>query len=155
MSVHPPLAHVAIGGLVTAAILDVLSLLARAPAIGLYTAAGYALMIGTGALILAVPAGFVDRARRTAPSSQQRSDASRHALFGLATGMVAVTDLVLRREVFLHPTQVPLVVVVLTVVLAVLVGFTGHLGGRLVFHAGVGVAARATIAPTTGELESS
>lgn len=138
--IHPSLAHVTVGGCLVAVILDLLSPFSQDGARGLYLAAGYALMVGTGALVIAAITGFIDRGLRTQPGTSQRKAAGQHALAGLLTGAVALADLVLRRQVHPDATHTPAVVVVLSALLGLLITWAAHLGGRLVFRAGVGVA---------------
>lgn len=136
---HPPVAHVVVGGYVVSAILDLLSLAVPGDTRDLYLAGGYTMMISTGALFAAALAGFIDRARRTAPGTQQRRAAGRHAVVAGCTGALAIADIVVRRHVHPDAIRVPLVVFALTLLVVLFVTLAGHLGGRLVFHDGVGV----------------
>jgi uncharacterized membrane protein len=146
LPVHPPLAHVSIGAYVTAAVCDTISVTGIAGADGqsLYKAATYTLMIATAALILAVISGFVDRAANTSAGGRGRRRANIHALIMSILGLVAIIDLILRRQVASNAlaTHTPSVVYVLTLVVLVLLVAGGRLGGTLVYQLGAGTPLR-------------
>lgn len=143
---HPPLAHVAIGSYVTAAVCDTLSISGVAGSDGraLYQAATYALMIATAALIVAVITGFVDRGNNTSPGGRGRRMANLHALVMSALGVLAIVELILRRNVAANAdaAQTPAVVYVLTLIVLVALIVGGRLGGMLVYRLGAGTSAR-------------
>lgn len=143
--IHPPLAHVTIGAYATAAVCDTISITKFSGTDGqaLYNAATYALIIATTALILAVISGFVDRAANTSAGGRGRRMANIHALTMSALGLVAIIDLILRRQVISNATatHTPSVVYALTLVVLVLLVVGGRLGGMLVYRLGAGTPA--------------
>lgn len=143
---HPPLTHITIGAYVTAAVFDTISITGMAGSDGqvLYKAATYALMTATAALFLAVISGFVDRAGNTSAGGQGRRVANIHALIMSALGVIAIVELVLRRQVAANATatHTPPLAYVLTLAVLVLLIVGGRLGGKLVYQLGAGTPAR-------------
>ena len=144
--IHPPLAHITIGAYVTAAVCDTISItgIGGGDPQSLYKAATYALMIATVALFLAVISGFVDRAGNTSAGGRGRRIANIHALIMSALGVIAIVELVLRRQVAANAsaTHTPTVAYVLTLLILVLLVVGGRLGGMLVYQLGAGTPAR-------------
>jgi uncharacterized membrane protein len=138
---HPPLVHIAIGGVVAASVCDVVSTVAAThpSARAWFVGGSYALIIGTTVLILAAIAGLADRARSTQKGSVQRSKVNRHALVMSFLGLVCIVDLVLRNNVYSTHKSTPAAVLALTLVALVVMVAGGELGGRLVYRQGVGV----------------
>ena len=99
----------------------------------------YALVVASPVLVLAVIAGFVDRARRTVGGSEERAAVNRHAVAMLLMGAVCVADVVLRSTRYESPQHTPAVVLVLSLVAVVLATLGGELGGRLVYRRGIGI----------------
>lgn len=138
---HPPLVHIPVGGVVAAAICDVVSAAGSAHpwAHDWFKGGSYALMIGTAVLFLAAVAGLADRTRATRRGSAPRSLVNRHALVMSLVALACVADLVLRNNVYSSARSAPVAVLVLTLASlgGVIVG--GELGGRLVYRHGIGV----------------
>lgn len=152
--IHPPLAHIAVGAYTTATVCDVLSVAGtggNGTAHDLFRAGTFSLMIATGALFLAVIAGFVERSRMTAPGSAARAGANRHAAIMSVLGVVAIVDIVIRRHAAADAVHTPTANLILTLVLFVLLVVGGRLGGRLVYKLGVATAAAAAPAPSAKE----
>jgi uncharacterized membrane protein len=149
---HPPLVHIAIGGVVTAAICDVVSAAGSAHpwARDWFKGGSYALMIGTAVLFVTAIAGLADRAGATQRGSARRSLVNRHALAMSLVALACVTDLVLRNNVYSDAGSTPVGVLVLTLATlsGVIVG--GELGGRLVYQHGIGVRYRDPAGPGAG-----
>jgi uncharacterized membrane protein len=138
---HPPLVHAPIGAVVIAAVGDLVSVVGGSShgwAHTWFTGATYALSVGTAALLAAAIAGFVDRARYTAPGVPERAAVNRHAAVMSLMGLVCVVDLIVR--ISRHDAaHTPAAVLALTLVAFALAALGGELGGRLVYRAGIGV----------------
>ncbi|PZS34547.1 MAG: hypothetical protein DLM59_04565 [Pseudonocardiales bacterium] len=139
--VHPPLTDVPIGAMAITAVLDVASAAGSGHtwAREVYRAGTFALMIGTAVLIVAIATGLADRSRTTSAGSEARSKVNVHALLMAAVGVVAVADILLRRQGYGDARHTPAAVLVVTVVLLVLTVAGGALGGKLVYRIGLGV----------------
>ncbi len=161
--VHPPLVHAPIGGVIVAAVCDVVSLVGgdgHAWSRTWFKGGSYALIVGTAILFAAVATGVVERNRRTRPASAQRSVVDRHAVVMSLMGAVCVGDLILRNGHYSAARHTPVVVLVLTLVALVLTVVGGELGGRLVYRLGIAAAppaaqGLASQAPAVGEAPSS
>ncbi|MGH3422628.1 MAG: DUF2231 domain-containing protein, partial [Streptosporangiaceae bacterium] len=105
----------------------------------MYRAGTFVLMVGTGVLFLAMIAGFIDRARFTAPASRPRRGVNRHAVVMTAVAALCVMEIIVRGDLDAGATSTPAVVVVLSLAGATLLGIGSDLGGRLVYREGVGV----------------
>jgi uncharacterized membrane protein len=145
-ALHPPLVHAPIGGVVIAALCDLVSVVGGASHSWAHTwfkGGSYALSVGTSVLLVAAVAGFVDRARHTAARSRERGAVNKHAAVMTLMAIVCVLDLLVRSTRYDSAQHAPVVVVVLTLVALALAAAGGALGGRLVYHAGIGVQPRA------------
>lgn len=102
------------------------------------------MIIATAALLLAVISGFVDRAVNTSAGGRGRRMSNIHALTMSALGLIAIIDLILRRQVASNATaaHTPPVVYAFTLVALVLLVVGGRLGGILVYQLGAGTPAR-------------
>jgi uncharacterized membrane protein len=139
---HPPLVHVPVGGVVIAAMCDLVSLIGGAShgwATTWFKGGSYALLAATAMLLVAALAGFVDRARHTDPGGPDRAAINRHAAAMSLMGIVCIVDVVLRSGHYDSAPHTPAVVLVLTFVALALAALGGELGGRLVYRAGIGV----------------
>jgi uncharacterized membrane protein len=111
----------------------------------------YALIVGTGALLLAAVAGFLDRARHTDAGSRQRAAVGKHAAVMTLTGVVCLVDLLLRLGHYVSAQHTPAVVLSLTFVAVALAAVGGEIGGRLVYRGGVGVRSRRAATVRAGD----
>lgn len=138
---HPPFAHVAISGVVAAAICDVVSTAGSSHpwAHEWFKGGSYALIIGTVVLLLGMVAGLADRARGTQRGTRQRSKVNQHALVMTFVALACIVDLVLRNNVYPDAKSSPAAVLVLSLVALVAVVVGGELGGRLVYRLGINV----------------
>lgn len=139
---HPPLAHIPIGGVVIAAVCDVVSIAGGSSHVWARTwfkGGSYALIVGTAVLFLAVITGLVERSRRTAGGSADRRSVNRHAITMSLLGAVCVVDLIVRNNHYASARHTPGVVLALTIVALALAAVGGELGGRLVYRRGLGV----------------
>ncbi|WP_225830460.1 DUF2231 domain-containing protein [Streptomyces sp. NK08204] len=152
--IHPPIAHVAVGAYTTATVCDILSVAGTGgdgTAHDLFRAGTFSLMIATGALFLAVIAGFYERSRMTAPGSAARAGSNIHAAIMSVLGAVAIVDIVIRRHAADDAVHTPTRNLILTLVLFVLLFVGGRLGGRLVYKLGVATAVATAPAPPAEE----
>lgn len=139
---HPPLVHAPIGGVVVAAVCDLVSVIGGAShgwAHTWFKGGSYALIVATAALFLAAVSGFIDRARQTDPGSRERTGANKHAAVMALMVTACIVDLLLRTNRYDSAHDTPVVVLVLTLLAAGLAAVGGELGGRLVYRRGVGV----------------
>jgi uncharacterized membrane protein len=104
-----------------------------------FKSGSYALIVATAMLVLAVIAGFVDRARRTVGGGGERAAVNRHALVMSLLGAACVTDVVLRTTRYDSARHTPAVVLALSLVAVALATLGGELGGRLVYRRGIGI----------------
>jgi len=73
---HPPLVHAPIGGVIVAAVCDVVSTVGgggHAWSRTWFKGGSYALIVGTAILFAAVATGVLERNRRTRPATRERS----------------------------------------------------------------------------------
>ncbi len=151
--IHPAFVATPLGGLVAAAVFDVISAAdggRHAWGRDLYRAATFVMMVATSVMFLAILSGLVDRAAATTKGTAVRARANRHGVVMAAVVLGSVVDLTLRRQTYadaVHTPAAPLVVTLLTLAVAVVGGW---LGGRLTYRDGVNVAAfSAASAPTS------
>jgi uncharacterized membrane protein len=142
--VHPPLVHAPVGGVVVAAVCDVVSAAGHGHSWSRswFQGGSYALIVGTAILLIAVVTGFVERNRRTGARTRERAAVNRHAMVMSLLGVVCVVDLILRNNRYSDAMHTPAAVLVLTLVALVLTGAGGEMGGRLAYRAGIGVGGR-------------
>jgi uncharacterized membrane protein len=138
---HPPFVHVAIGGVVAAAICDVVSTAASSHpwAHEWFKGGSDGVIIGTVVLLLAMVAGLADRARATQRGTVPRAKVNRHALVMTVVAVACIVDLVLRNNIYPHAKSSPAAVLVLSLVALAGVIVGGELGGRLVYRLGISV----------------
>lgn len=142
---HPPLTDVPIGAIVITAVVDVASSTGAGHswARELYRAGTSSLMIGTAVLFLAVAAGLLDRARTTRRGSPPRRAVNVHAWLMTAVGLLAIANILVRRQGYPGAQHTPAVVLVLSLITVVVTVIGGALGGKLVYRGGIGVAPEA------------
>jgi uncharacterized membrane protein len=109
------------------------------------------LIVGTAVLLVAVIAGFADRARRADAGGPHRAAVNRHAAVMSLMGVVCVVDLLLRTNDYDSAQHTPAVVLVLTLLALALATLGGELGGRLVYRTGIGVQGRAAATVPSGD----
>ena len=119
--------------------LDVIALVVGSPL--LWMLGRWALIAGVVAAVLAASAGFIDYLAVGTTVPRAVRTATTHLAVMLTVTCIAAIDLVYRGAV--APTGIGLVLHVAALVLVACgLGIGGWLGGHLVFHHGVGVAAR-------------
>jgi uncharacterized membrane protein len=138
---HPPLAAVALGSVVVATVLDVVSTAIGSGTLGreLYRAGTFALMVGQVGLALAVLTGWWDRRRLTRKYTVVRRVANAHGLTMLCMAGANVVDIIVRRGVYPDARHSPVPVLLITIVVALFALIGGTLGGELTFDFGLGV----------------
>jgi uncharacterized membrane protein len=142
---HAALTDIPIGAVLIATVLDVVSAASSGHSLAheTYRAATFTLMIGETGLFLAVAAGLLDARRFTTRGTRQRRSVKVHAWVMAIVGVLGIVDLVLRRNRYGDAAHTPGIVLVVTL-LALGIALAGAaLGGKLVFRAGIGVAAAA------------
>lgn len=139
---HPPLTDVPIGAIVITAVVDVVSSAGEGHswARELYRAGTFSVMIGTAVLFLAVAAGLLDRARTTRRGSPVRRAVNVHAWLMTAVGLLAIANILVRRQGYPGAQHTPAVVLVLSLIALAVMVIGGALGGKLVYCGGIGVA---------------
>jgi uncharacterized membrane protein len=155
-ALHPPLVHAPIGGVVIAALCDLISLAGGSSygwAHSWFKGGSYALTVGTGGMLVAGVAGFVDRARHSVGGSGERRAVNRHAAVMTLMTVVSVVDVLLRIAAYDAARHTPVVVLVMTLMALALAAAGGELGGRLVYRAGIGVAPPAPGSMTARPME--
>ena len=139
---HPPVVHTAIGGVVIAAVSDVVSIAGgegHAWAQAWFKGGSYALLVASAVMLVAIATGILERERRTQPESPARGAVNRHAIVMSLMAAVSVVDVVLRLGHYSSASHSPLAVLVLTWAAVVLTVIGGELGGRLVYRRGIAV----------------
>jgi uncharacterized membrane protein len=136
--------HAAIGGVIVAAVCDVVSAAGdgHSWSRSWFQAGSYALIVGTAIMVITVATGFIERSRRTDAGTRERAAVNRHAMVMGLLGVVCVADLVLRNNLYSAATRTPVAALVLTLVAFVLTVVGGELGGRLAYRMGIGVGGR-------------
>ena len=135
--VHPALVHLPVALLPLSVILDLASWIVRSPELRLVSAAFIAIVAGIATGLLAALFGFVDftTIRR---DHRARSTAVRHMILNVVSlSLFAVSALLRRAD--LDAAQTPILPLILSLVAAALLGYSGYLGGHLVYSDGIGV----------------
>jgi uncharacterized membrane protein len=133
--IHPAIVHFPIAFLIGATAMDVYDLVCDCPP--WWTGATYALIAGgvVTALVAAVP-GFVDYFFTVPPETLAKRRATQHMILNLVAVVFFAAALFLRGDPEIHPEDV---LVALEGVGAVLLIYSGWLGGRLVSKDHIGV----------------
>lgn len=142
--VHPRWTHAPLGGLVFAALFDVVSVAAgstRPWARELYRAGTFVLLASLALAVVAIGTGLIDRGRTTRSGTVVRAHANVHGAVMAAMIAVSTGDLALRTLVYPDSRHTPAAVAAMTVaaLAAALIG--GDLGGRLTYRYAVAVQA--------------
>jgi uncharacterized membrane protein len=142
--VHPPLVHAPVGGVIIAAVCDVVSAASdgHSWSRSWFQTGSYALIVGTAIMVITVATGFIERSRRTGARTRERAAVNRHAVVMGLLAVVCVVDLILRINLYSAVTRTPVAALVLTLVALVLTVVGGELGGRLAYRLGIGVGGR-------------
>ena len=138
---HPPLTDVPIGAYVLGAAFDVASAIGHGHTWGhdLWHAGTYAFIGGAIVSVFAALTGLVDWAKSSQPGTQARRTANTHALIMVTVTLLTLLDIGLRLNGYHTDASTPAGILVLSLVIAVLVGWGATYGGSLVFDYGFNV----------------
>lgn len=140
---HPPLTDIPITAYLFLAVFDVLSIALHSsyPVVArqLYVVGLWLLLGAAGASILAALTGWADWHRSSEPGTQARRTINAHAITMLTVTTLALADLAVRGLAYPDDAHAPVVVVVLSVIVALLVSFGATIGGSLVYDYGFNV----------------
>jgi uncharacterized membrane protein len=140
---HPPLTDIPIGAYVLGAAFDVISVVVghhhRTWARELWHAGTYVFVGGAIVSVLAALTGLFDWLRSSEQGTQARRTANTHAVIMLSVTALALVDIAIRLNGYHTHVSTPVGVMVLSLVIAGLVGLGATYGGTLVFDYGFNV----------------
>ena len=138
---HPPLTDFPVAAYVLAAIFDIIAAFGRHEswARDFFRAGTYVFIGGAVVSVFAALTGFWDWLRSTEKGTQARRTANTHAWTMITVTMLALIDIVLRLNVYHTRTHPTIPILVLSIVVALLVGLGATFGGTLVFDYGFNV----------------
>jgi uncharacterized membrane protein len=139
---HPPLTDVPIGAYVLGAAFDVLSVVGgsrHAWAREMWHAGTYAFVGGAIVSVFAALTGLFDWLRSSEPGTQARRTVNTHATIMLTVTALTIVDIALRLNGYHTHAVTPVGIMVLSIVVAGLVGLGATYGGSLVFDYGFNV----------------
>lgn len=139
---HPPLTDIPIGAYVLGAAFDVLSVVgggAHAWAREMWHAGTFAFVGGAIVSVFAALTGLFDWLRSSEPGTQARRTVNTHATIMLTVTALAIVDIALRLSGYHTHAVTPVGIMVLSIVVAGLVGLGATYGGSLVFDYGFNV----------------
>lgn len=134
---HPVFVHFPTALFPTSFLFDIISL--RLASRALVEAAAYTMAIGEGTGFLAAATGAIDYLTRVVPGTAAFRVATFHALLNAGVLVLYGFNLGLRLGPALEASRTPLRLVLLSLAGVLLLTVGNHLGGRLVYHFGVGV----------------
>jgi uncharacterized membrane protein len=138
---HPPLTDIPIGAYLLAAVFDVISTVGgddHGWAQDFWHAGTYAFVGGAAVSVLAAVTGAVDWSRSSQPGTQARRTINTHALIMITVTALTLVDVAVRVSQY-DDRSAPVVLTVLSVVIALLVSVGATYGGSLVFDYGFNV----------------
>jgi uncharacterized membrane protein len=139
---HPPLTDFPIAAYLFAAAFDVISVAGgddESWAREFWHAGTFVIVGGVIVSMLTALTGFVDWLRSSKPGTQARRTANTHAVIMLtATGLVLV-NLAVRLNAYNTESVTPVPIMILSIVIAALIGWGATYGGTLVFDYGFNV----------------
>ncbi len=140
---HPPLTDVPVVAYLFGAVFDVLSLLLHKghPELGteLYRAGTWVFMGGAAVSLLATVTGWADWRYSSQPGTQARRTINAHAIIMIGVTVLTVADLALRLTTYENDRYAPLLLALLSAVIAGGVMLGASYGGTLVFDYGFNV----------------
>jgi uncharacterized membrane protein len=139
---HPPLTDIPIGAYVIAAGFDASSIIAgggHGIAQELFDAAGWATLAGAIVSVFAILTGWADWHRSSSPGTQARRTINAHAITMIAGSVLVLVDIALRYTAASSSTSSPVYLVVVSVLVAVVIGSGATIGGTMVFDYGFNV----------------
>jgi uncharacterized membrane protein len=139
---HPPLTDIPIGAYVLAAVFDVISLIGgddHGWARDFWHAGTYVFIGGAIVSVFTALTGVIDWWKSSEPGTQARRTINTHAAAMITVTVLAVVDIILRLAGYHSHASTPVGIMVLSVVIALLVGLGATYGGSLVFDYGFNV----------------
>jgi uncharacterized membrane protein len=138
---HPPLTDIPVAAYLFAAVFDVIATFGRQETWSrdFFHAATFVFIGGAAVSLLTALTGFWDWLRSTEKGTQARRTANAHASAMILVTVLAVTDIVLRLDVYDSRHFPTPAILVLSIVVALLVALGAALGGTLVFDYGFNV----------------
>jgi uncharacterized membrane protein len=140
---HPPLTDVPVVAYLFGAVFDVLSLLLHNghPQLGteLYRAGTWVFIGGAAVSVLATITGWADWRYSSQPGTQARRTINAHAIIMIGVTVLTLANLALRLGTYDNDTYAPLLLAVLSAVIAGGVMLGASYGGTLVFDYGFNV----------------
>jgi uncharacterized membrane protein len=140
---HPPLTDIPIAAYMFVAVFDIVSIALQSPyptaARQLYVVGLWLLLGAAGASVLAALTGWADWRRSSEPGTQARRTVNAHAITMIAVTVLGLVNLIVRGLAYPDDAHAPVLVVVLSVIVALLVSFGATIGGSLVFDYGFNV----------------
>jgi uncharacterized membrane protein len=138
---HPPLTDLPIAAYIFAAVFDVISILGRHESWSrdFFRAGTFVFIGGAAVSVLAALTGFWDWLRSTEKGTQARRTANAHAWTMITVTVLALTDILLRLNVYDTRSYPTVAILVLSIVVAALVAVGATIGGSLVFEYGFNV----------------
>jgi uncharacterized membrane protein len=140
---HPPLTDIPIAAYMFVAVFDILSIALQSPypvaARQLYVVGLWLLLGAAGASVLAALTGWADWHKSSEPGTQARRTINAHAITMIAVTVLALVNLAIRGLAYPDDAHAPVLIVVLSVIVALLVAFGATIGGSLVFDYGFNV----------------
>jgi uncharacterized membrane protein len=139
---HPPLTDIPIGAYVLGAACDVISVIGgddQGWGRDFWRAGTYAFIGGAIVSVFAALTGLVDWWRSSEAGTQARRTANTHALVMVTVTVLTLVDIALRLDGYNTDASTPAGVLVLSLVIAGLVGLGATYGGSLVFDYGFNV----------------
>ena len=138
---HPPLTDFPVAAYVFAAAFDIMATLGRHRtwARDFFRAGTYVFIGGAAVSVLVALTGFWDWLRSTEQGTQARRTANTHAWTMITVTVLALTDIVLRLNVYHTRTYPNVAILVLSILVAVLVASGAAFGGTLVYDYGFNV----------------
>jgi uncharacterized membrane protein len=138
---HPPLTDIPIAAYIFGAVFDIIAVLGRHESWSqdFFRAGTFVFIGGAAVSVLAALTGFWDWLRSTEKGTQARRTANAHAWTMITVTVLALADIALRLNVYDTRTYPTIAILVLSIVVAGLVGIGATFGGSLVFEYGFNV----------------
>jgi uncharacterized membrane protein len=138
---HPPLTDIPVAAYILGASFDVIAMVGRNQSWSreFFRAGTFVFIAGAAVSVLAALTGFWDWLRSTEKGTQARRTANTHAWTMIFVTALAVTNIVLRLNVYGTRTHPTALILILSIVVAALVAVGATFGGSLVFEHGFNV----------------
>jgi uncharacterized membrane protein len=139
---HPPLTDFPIAAYLFAAAFDVISVAGgddESWAREFWHAGTFVIVGGLIVSVLTALTGFFDWLRSSQPGTQARRTANTHALIMVSATVLALVNLAVRLNAYNTESATPVPVMILSIVIAAVIGWGATYGGSLVFDYGFNV----------------